>query len=260
MNVFRSRRRTLILSLLMVAATAFAQPAGPEGPKTPSSAAPAANPAAPPPANPTAVPAAPPQSKGPNVEAISKDFGDLRFWGLLVVAVVFGGLGGLVYELLVLQGQIERPHKTEAEDAVQGSSLATWKFTYDLGVVSRIIIGALAAVAVLWVLSPPSGFALLAVSVVAGSAGSAIFRSLEDRLLAVVSQKDAAETRKKADTAKSKVEEIGKGVASLQAKLGAGAGAAMGAGYAAAPVDVAAELQDTSRLVAEAKAIFETIR
>jgi hypothetical protein len=260
MKAIRMIQGALAISFILTAGTAVPQTPGPEGPKT-SAAAPApARLAAPTPTATIVPPPSPPQSKGPNVDGVWKDFASARFWILVAVTMFFGGLGGLVYELLILQGQIELPHKSEADDAVQGATLATWKFTWDLGVMSRVIIGALAAVAVLWVLSPPSGFPLLAVSVIAGSAGTAIFRSMEDRLLAVIAQKETVETKKKAEVAKGKVDEVGKSVAKLQAMVGAGANAAMGAVPLQGQPSFNAELQDASRLVSEAKAVFETIR
>jgi hypothetical protein len=252
----------LFLSLLFVleASGAWAQSPGGAGGSSATT----------PPVIATATPASPavltttssaaPTAKGPDLAAVVRDVRDPNFRQVLFIALLFGGLGGLVYELLVLQGQIELPHKTTAEDAVQGTQIAIWRFTFDLGIFARLIIGAFAAVAILWVLSPPSGFALLATSLIAGSAGSSIFRSLEDRLLAVVSQKDAQDTRKKADTLNAKVEAAEKSITSAQVRLSPQAVAGV---LAAPPPDHAgalADLQQAARAIADAKAVYETIR
>lgn len=257
----RLRLYLLVPALCLTIGAAWAQSTGSEAPK-PSTAASVSSTVAISTSNTAASPVqtSAPTNKGPDFVAMGADFRNPKFWQALLVALVAGGLGGLIYELLILQGQIELPHKTTAEEAVQATQVAIWKFTFDLGIFSRIIIGSFAAVAVLWVLAPPSGFALLAVSLIAGSAGSSIFRSLEDRLLAVVSQKNAAETRKKADTLNEKVEAADKSVANAQAKLspapGAGLVAALPPGHAGALAD----LQDASRAIADAKAVYLTIK
>lgn len=58
-----------------------------------------------------------------------------------------------------------------------------------------MIIGGLAAVVALWVIGPESTFAWLALAIVAGSAGISVFRSKQDRLLAVVKAKEVADLR-----------------------------------------------------------------
>jgi hypothetical protein len=204
-----------------------------------------------------------PKTEGPrkatDFGSLMKDFQSGDFWWTLCFALVFGGLGGLVYELLVLQGQIEIPHKATATEGVQGATIAIWSFSYDLGIFARVIIGAFAAVAILWAFTPPSGLALLSTSLIAGSAGSSIFRSLSDRLLAVISQKDAADTRKKADVMNQKVEAADKnlGDASAKMKPTIGAGAAMSLSD---QKDAHESLQAAIRAIGDARAIYETIK
>jgi hypothetical protein len=101
--------------------------------------------------------------------------GDFRL--VLVLTLIFGGLGGLVYELMVLQGSVEQPHRVKDGGWV-----------YDLGVIGRMLMGALAAVAALYVISPADAYKLVAVSVVAGASASAIFKSLQARVEAMVAQ------------------------------------------------------------------------
>jgi len=114
----------------------------------------------------------------PNLDArrITDALGQPEFRMVLLLAIVFGGLGGLVYELVILQGSVENPHKVDGA------------FTYDLGVWGRILMGSLAAIATLYVFSPEDAYKLIAVSVAAGASGSAVFKSLQSRLEAVISQ------------------------------------------------------------------------
>ena len=104
-----------------------------------------------------------------------------------------GGMGGVVYELLILQGNFEWPHPPDPDEITDKLPYAIPKHLYDLGILARVIIGATAALAALLVLSPSSTTTLLATSLVAGSAGTSVFRSIQDRLLAALAQKDAAD-------------------------------------------------------------------
>lgn len=112
----------------------------------------------------------------------------------LLITLFAGAIGGVVYELLILQGNIELPHKLTEAEAVDNPH-AVAKFMYDLGIWSRVIIGASAALAALLVIEPENSFKLMASALIAGSAGTAIFRSLQDRLLAALAQKNVADLR-----------------------------------------------------------------
>jgi hypothetical protein len=112
---------------------------------------------------------------------------------VLLLTVITGGVGGVVYELLILQGNIELPHRPDQDEITDKFPYAIPKFVYDLGIFARIIIGAAAALAALLVLTPATTTTLLATSLVAGSAGTSVFRSIQDRLLAALAQKDAAD-------------------------------------------------------------------
>lgn len=117
-------------------------------------------------------------------------------WNLILVLLLTfftGGIGGIVYELLILQGNIELPHKPDQDEITDKFPYAVPKFLYDLGIFARVIIGAAAALAALLVLTPATTTTLLATSLVAGSAGTSVFRSIQDRLLAALAQKDAAD-------------------------------------------------------------------
>jgi len=112
----------------------------------------------------------------------------------LLITLFAGAIGGVVYELLILQGNIELPHRLTDTEAVDNPH-AVAKFMYDLGIWARVIVGACAALAALLVIEPENSFKLMASALIAGSAGTAIFRSLQDRLLAALAQKDVADLR-----------------------------------------------------------------
>lgn len=105
----------------------------------------------------------------------------------LVLSVLWGAMGGLVYELILLKGGIELPHLPDASELPEeGLPHATARYLLDLGILSRLLIGAAAALAIFWVLPTRTGTALIATSLIAGSAGTAVFRSLQDRLVAAI--------------------------------------------------------------------------
>lgn len=132
---------------------------------------------------------------------------DALFWRTLIIALVAGALGGMVYELIILQGNIELPHCAKEGETSEKYPHAIVKHMYDLGIIARIFVGALAGVIILLVFSPSTILGLVAISVVAGSAGMAVFSSIQDRLFAALAQKDAADTRSKAQQGKGKLSE-----------------------------------------------------
>jgi len=110
-------------------------------------------------------------------------------WAPLAIAATFGAIGGVVYELIALQGNIEWPHRAVKEDLPQdGYGHAILGYLFDLGILARIVVGAAAAIIVFWVLpiADLTGDRLVAIALVAGSAGTAVFRSLQDRLIAAL--------------------------------------------------------------------------
>jgi len=118
---------------------------------------------------------------------------------LLSLSAACGAVGGVVYELIVLQGNIEWPHRPTGDEMPEGGYVfANAKHLYDLGIIARLIVGAAAALAIYWVIPAEQGLKFFAVSVVAGSAGTAVFRSLQDRLLSALNA--------------SKVNTLGKGL------------------------------------------------
>jgi hypothetical protein len=116
---------------------------------------------------------------------------------VLAVAMASGALGGLVYELLIFQGQVETPHRVGSD----GSLL-------DLGFLGRMFVGALAAVAILYAINPADTVKLIALSVIAGSTGSAIFKSLQVRLDIALAEAKRAEAERTIEVMTSKVAEV----------------------------------------------------
>ena len=147
------------------------------------------------------------------------ELADLDFWITLLATLVAGAAGGVVYELLMLQGNIEWPHKPQKDEVTETLPYAIFTHLFDLGIIARVIIGALAAVGALLVLSPPTAIRLLATAVVAGSAGTAVFRSLQDRLAASLALKDVAETKNGVRVLADKVAETVEAYEELKTKV-----------------------------------------
>lgn len=195
---------------------------------------------------------------------VAASFANPAFWVALLATLVAGAVGGVVYELLILQGNLELPHKPTEEEVAEKYPYAIVKNLYDLGIWARVIIGALAAIAALFVLSPSTAFSLLATAIVAGSAGTSVFRSMQDRLSAAMAQKDAADTRAKADNLGAKVDETMQAFASLKNRLVEASTSPAGTRTLAfeAGAGVALDLEDldkVERLLSEAKGIHEGI-
>jgi hypothetical protein len=128
---------------------------------------------------------------------ISKSLDNPKFYVVLLVTLIAGGVGGIVFELLNLQGNIELPHAPTEDDFAAELAYATPPNVIDLGIFARIIIGALAAVPAMAYIGPTSVLTLLAMSLLAGSAGTAVFRSLQDRFLLAITQQEANEKKRK---------------------------------------------------------------
>jgi hypothetical protein len=107
---------------------------------------------------------------------------EFRFWLTLTLVAGFGALGGVVAELLSLQGNIELPHRVK-NPRMKRSRLADPRYMVDLGIVARLLLGATAALAVLSVYAPTSPTALVVTGLIAGSAATGVFRLAQARLL-----------------------------------------------------------------------------
>jgi hypothetical protein len=115
-------------------------------------------------------------------QALAIGLVDPNLWFVLALAALFGALGGLVAELLSLHGNIERPHRVKSLHAKR-TRLAEPRDMVDLGVFSRMLLGAAAALAVLSIYTPTTATALLVNSLIAGSAGTAVFRLVQARMV-----------------------------------------------------------------------------
>jgi hypothetical protein len=107
---------------------------------------------------------------------------EFRFWLTLTLVAGFGALGGVVAELLSLQGNIELPHRVK-NPRLKRSRLGDPRYMVDLGIISRLLLGATAALAVLSVYAPTSPTALVVTGLIAGSAATGVFRVAQARLL-----------------------------------------------------------------------------
>ncbi len=223
-----------VLGVCLAAAGAYAQEAPPAGeqeapPPGQQEAPPPGQQESPTPGQQEAPPPGPQEAPPQEQEALppgeldwssaAAGFREASFWVALLATLVAGAVGGVVYELLILQGSIERPHKLTEGEVTEGYPYAVAKNMYDLGIWARIIIGALAALAALLVLQPEGTFRLLATAVIAGSAGTSVFRSMQDRLSAAMAQKDVAQTKAKVENLGAKVNETMEAFAGLRDKL-----------------------------------------
>jgi hypothetical protein len=121
--------------------------------------------------------------------ALATGLVDVNLWFTLGMAALFGSVGGFIAELLSLHGNIELPHRVR-QSHYKRTRLADARDMVDLGVVSRMLVGAAAALAVLSVYAPQSATALLVDALIAGSAGTAVFRLVQTRFLAGAERKN----------------------------------------------------------------------
>jgi hypothetical protein len=126
-----------------------------------------------------------------------------ELWMVVGFAALFGALGGVVAELLSLHGNIEMPHRHRRQ-RLKRLRLADPRNEYDLGIVSRLALGAAAGVALLAIYAPTSPVALIANTLIAGSAATGLFRLVQKRLL-VNSQVVAPKAEAPAPPSKAKL-------------------------------------------------------
>lgn len=135
---------------------------------------------------------------------------------VFIIAVICGGLGGFVFELLQTRGgygdnagKIEMPKR-------YGNKPSYW----DLGWVASVIIGAVTAVAILYFFPPELTITnngqpvvyfdvvqLVALSLISGSAGGSFLGAMQARTLARLNEQKAQKVKA---TAAEKVEQVGK--------------------------------------------------
>src|SRR5436190_2064454 len=80
-----------------------------------------------------------------------------------------GAFGGIAYELLLRSGAIELPHRVRAEDAKRYTHAPVHSLIA-LGIFGRAIVGAAAALTLLFVVAPTTAHSAIAMSVTAGAA------------------------------------------------------------------------------------------
>jgi len=107
-------------------------------------------------------------------------------WFTLSIAAVFGGLGGVVAELLSLHGHVELPHK--AKPRLRNGRPIGPSHEIDLGIFSRMLLGAAAGLALLTFDAPGTATALVVNSLIAGSAATGVLRLVQGRMLARAQQ------------------------------------------------------------------------
>lgn len=197
-----------------------------------------------------------------DVQQSAQGLSDWSLWFQLVVAAVAGALGGLVYELIALQGNLELPHRFNKEEDDEEAPLDSYAkpvHMIDLGFLARLIIGGLAAVAVNMVLAPETELKWIATAIVAGSAGIAIFRSLQSRLTALLAQQKMAETQLIASKMAAKVDEAEQAFATLKSRMVTASNSPSGTREmvftAESLVLDLAELDQVEQLLSEAKGI-----
>jgi hypothetical protein len=112
-------------------------------------------------------------------EAVAAGFLDSRFWFALGVVLLFGAFGGISYELLLLRGVIELPHRGDTSAAGQANP-----HLVSLGIVGRAIVGAAAAGSMLLVASPNNPQTAIALAITSGIGSQALIRLLRKQLVA----------------------------------------------------------------------------
>jgi hypothetical protein len=106
-------------------------------------------------------------------------------------------LGGVVAELLSLHGKIELPHRvTRGSAHHRCAHLANPRNEIELGIFSRILLGAAAALAWLAVATPTGPGALVVNALVAGSAATGVLRLVQGRMLARCEEAPATRRRR----------------------------------------------------------------
>jgi hypothetical protein len=190
-----------------------------------------------------------------DITALASGFADPEFRVIILATLIAGAAGGVVYELLTLQGNIEKPHQTEENENEKPLVSAIAQYCFDLGIWARVIIGAFAALSVLFVFSPPTTMALISMAVIAGSAGSAIFGALQDRLKALLAMKSEEQMGEGMDKTDELIDEM----FVISEKLGSQLKQAHKVS-ALKSGTVLKDLDDLKSLLNQAKGIHEAIR
>jgi hypothetical protein len=121
-----------------------------------------------------------------------RDISNKDFWLAMIIAFIAGLIGGFISELIQTGGMIEMPGVRTSADIPAATIAFIGKRSklYDLGVVSRLIIGGGAGVISIYFLTPDTAWGLLVVALISGSAGTSVFRNAQERLNVSLSQKN----------------------------------------------------------------------
>src|SRR5438034_867772 len=78
-------------------------------------------------------------STDPDTARLANGMLDASFWLALGMTALFGGMGGVVAELLSLRGHIELPHRVRRGTPARRSRLSNPRYEIDLGILSRVL-------------------------------------------------------------------------------------------------------------------------
>lgn len=106
-------------------------------------------------------------------------FGNIFFD--ICLAAFFGAIGGLAAELIDNKGSIEKYHDIDVP-----------KHMVDVGVFSNVIIGAIAALVLFYLMSVADPYKFVGSSILAGVGGSAFLIAIKEKLIAEAAKKDVA--------------------------------------------------------------------
>lgn len=121
-------------------------------------------------------------------------FGDFLYDFL--IALFLGVLGGLAAELITNKGKIEFPHRPkEDEEARNGDSEDNndEKHFFDLGVLSNLFLGGMAALAYFFVLDVTDPYKFVGATIAAGVGGSSVLAAIKQKLTADEAKGDLEE-------------------------------------------------------------------
>ena len=121
------------------------------------------------------------------------------YWVLFVIAAITGGTASSLInnsgKVLMCGWQGGNPSGEEGNPG-----------KYCMGIISDIIIGIAAALAILWTLTPQNPLQLIGLGAVAGYGGSSVLRAMVNKLEGEHAQQEADKSRKEAEKNKDEAE------------------------------------------------------
>lgn len=118
-----------------------------------------------------------------NANELWSSIGDLHVWGVVLVTGLAGAAGGLVHAA--------SQNPAGLTDVPGAPPLKKWK---------QMLVGALAAVAVLYYAAPKPGIEWIAAALLGGYAGDAVMAALAARFTAALAQRTAEQANVRAET------------------------------------------------------------